>query len=289
MRVDDAGFAVENAPYPDFAVNVHARVQAVAAVRCPFERDRIDHPCEIKNAIAATSTGVSGPTVKCLLNDGCHDRTGFCPLRGGFGVARQPVACRARGMASRFSRRFPSMALTLAIGNKNYSSWSMRPWMALKVAGIDFDEVVIPLYTGAPDKQRILNFTKSGKVPALVDGDITVWDSLAIIEYAAERFPDARLWPQDRGARAHARSISAGNAFGLHAVAQRMRHEHPSSGPIKAAFRRRGRQHCPHPADMDRVPRDVWRAGAVFCSARSPAPMRCTHRSSIGFALTTLK
>lgn len=101
------------------------------------------------------------------------------------------------------------MALTLAIGNKNYSSWSMRPWMALKAAGIAFDEVVIPLYTGAADKQRILDFTASGKVPALVDGDITVWDSLAIIEYAADRFPDARLWPQDIAARAHARSVSA--------------------------------------------------------------------------------
>ena len=101
------------------------------------------------------------------------------------------------------------MALTLVIGNKNYSSWSMRPWMALKGAGIAFDEIVIPLYTGDADKQRILDVTQSGKVPALVDGDITVWDSLAIIEYAAERFPDARLWPQDVVARAHARSISA--------------------------------------------------------------------------------
>lgn len=101
------------------------------------------------------------------------------------------------------------MALTLAIGNKNYSSWSMRPWMALKAAGIAFEEVVIPLYTGDADKQRILEFTASGKVPVLVDGSLTVWDSLAIIEYAAERFPDARLWPQDVAARAHARSISA--------------------------------------------------------------------------------
>ena len=101
------------------------------------------------------------------------------------------------------------MALTLVIGNKNYSSWSMRPWMALKGTGITFEEIVIPLYTGDADKQRILDVTRSGKVPALVDGDITVWDSLAIIEYAAERFPEARLWPQDVVARAHARSISA--------------------------------------------------------------------------------
>jgi glutathione S-transferase len=101
------------------------------------------------------------------------------------------------------------MALKLVIGNKNYSSWSMRPWLALRAGGIAFDEVFIPLYTGEADKNRILAFTPSGKVPALVDGDVTIWDSLAIIEYAAERFPQARLWPEDRAARAHARSISA--------------------------------------------------------------------------------
>jgi glutathione S-transferase len=101
------------------------------------------------------------------------------------------------------------MTLKLVIGNKNYSSWSMRPWLALRANNIPFDEVFVPLYTGDADKQRILAVTRSGKVPALVDGDITVWDSLAIIEYAAERFPEARLWPEDRAARAHARSISA--------------------------------------------------------------------------------
>ena len=101
------------------------------------------------------------------------------------------------------------MALKLVIGNKNYSSWSMRPWLALRANNIAFEEIFIPLYTGEADKQRILNFTHSGKVPALIDGDITVWDSLAIIEYAAERFPESRLWPEDRAQRAHARSISA--------------------------------------------------------------------------------
>jgi glutathione S-transferase len=105
---------------------------------------------------------------------------------------------------------FPqAMALTLVIGNKNYSSWSMRPWLALKACDIAFEEVFIPLYTGDADKQRLLGFSRAGKVPVLIDGDITVWDSLAIIEYAAERFPKAQLWPEDRAARAHARSISA--------------------------------------------------------------------------------
>jgi glutathione S-transferase len=101
------------------------------------------------------------------------------------------------------------MALTLVIGNKNYSSWSMRPWLALKACNIAFDEVSVPLYTGDADKQRILKFSRSGKVPVLVDNDVTIWDSLAIIEYIAERFPQARLWPEDRAMRAHARSVSA--------------------------------------------------------------------------------
>jgi glutathione S-transferase len=102
------------------------------------------------------------------------------------------------------------MTLKLVIGNKNYSSWSMRPWLAMRAAGIPFEEIFIPLYTdNKADKDRILGFSRAGKVPALVDDDVTVWDSLSIIEYLAERFPDAKLWPQDRAARAHARSISA--------------------------------------------------------------------------------
>lgn len=101
------------------------------------------------------------------------------------------------------------MTLKLVIGNKNYSSWSMRPWLALRANNIAFEEIFIPLYTGEADKKRILGYTRSGKVPTLLDGDVTIWDSLAIIEYAAERFPEARLWPEDRASRAHARAISA--------------------------------------------------------------------------------
>ncbi|MBR1125041.1 glutathione S-transferase family protein [Bradyrhizobium lablabi] len=100
--------------------------------------------------------------------------------------------------------------LKLVIGNKNYSSWSMRPWLALRVSDIPFDEVFIPLYTDDPaDKQRILGFSRAGKVPALIDGDLVIWDSLAIIEYLAEKFPGKKLWPEDSASRAHARSISA--------------------------------------------------------------------------------
>ena len=102
------------------------------------------------------------------------------------------------------------MTLKLVIGNKNYSSWSMRPWLAMRASNIAFEEIFIPLYTdNKADKDRILSFSPAGKVPTLIDGDVAVWDSLAIIEYLAERFPDKKLWPDDRAERAHARSISA--------------------------------------------------------------------------------
>jgi glutathione S-transferase len=101
------------------------------------------------------------------------------------------------------------MTLKLVIGNKNYSSWSMRPWLALRANNIQFEEVFISLYTGAADKQRILDISRAGKVPILVDGEVTVWDSLAIIEYVAERFPEKRLWPENAAHRAHARAVSA--------------------------------------------------------------------------------
>ena len=100
------------------------------------------------------------------------------------------------------------MALKLVIGNKNYSSWSLRPWIAMKVAGIAFEEEVISL-DAADFKPRVSKVSGTGKVPALIDGDVRVWESLAILEYLAEKFPPARLWPDDPAARAHARAIAA--------------------------------------------------------------------------------
>jgi len=100
------------------------------------------------------------------------------------------------------------MPLRLLIGNKNYSSWSMRPWIAMKVAGIAFEEEVISL--DAKDfKERVRRVSGTGKVPALADGDVHVWETLAILEYLAEKFPRAGLWPAEPGARAHARSVAA--------------------------------------------------------------------------------
>ena len=99
------------------------------------------------------------------------------------------------------------MTLKLIIGNKNYSSWSFRPWIGLKAAGIAFDEEVIPL-DAEGSKAKILAYSPAGKVPVLIDGATHVWESLAILEYAAEKFPGAGLWPSDPAARAHARAIS---------------------------------------------------------------------------------
>src|SRR5919204_2416732 len=100
------------------------------------------------------------------------------------------------------------MALKLILGNKNYSSWSMRPWLAMKVAGIPFEEEVISL-DAKEFKPRVTQISGTGKVPALADGDVKVWESLAILEYLAEKFPAAMLWPSEPSARAHARAIAA--------------------------------------------------------------------------------
>ena len=111
--------------------------------------------------------------------------------------------------------------LTLVIGNKNYSSWSLRPWLVLRQAGIPFREVRVPLYT--PESlAELRRWSPSGLVPLLQDGDLKVWDSLAICEYLHERFPEHRLWPADGAARAVARSVSAEMHAGFGALRQAM-------------------------------------------------------------------
>lgn len=109
------------------------------------------------------------------------------------------------------------MALTLIIGNKNYSSWSLRPWVFLKVHGIAFDEIRIPLYRD-DSKSKILSYSPAGKVPVLLDGDIKVWDSLAILEYLTERFPETQGWPEDAAEKALARSLAAEMHTGFSAL-----------------------------------------------------------------------
>ena len=112
--------------------------------------------------------------------------------------------------------------LTLVIGNKNYSSWSLRPWMALSMAGIPFDEEVIQLDQPGT-KAKITAHSKAGRVPILRHGKITVWESLAILEYLADVFPEKNLWPKTRAARALARAISSE----MHAGFSPLRNECP--------------------------------------------------------------
>jgi len=107
--------------------------------------------------------------------------------------------------------------LTLYLGNKNYSSWSLRPWLVLKRTTVAFDEVVIPLYQPT-SRETVLKYSPSGRLPALRHGDVTIWDSLAICEYLAESFPDFELWPKEPAARALARAVSAEMHSGFQAL-----------------------------------------------------------------------
>jgi glutathione S-transferase len=122
---------------------------------------------------------------------------------------------------------------TLIIGNRNYSSWSLRAWLALVATGQAFDEVVIPL--GRPDTtDNILRWSPTGRIPAYRDGDIVLWDSLAICEHLAEAFPDAGLWPTKPRARAASRSVVAEMHSGFVALRKHMpmnlRASYPGSG-----------------------------------------------------------
>ncbi len=139
--------------------------------------------------------------------------------------------------------------LTLVIGTKNYSSWSLRPWLALRVAGIPFDEVLIRLRQ-PQTREQILAHSPAGKVPILKDGDFTVWESLAILEYLADRFPGANLWPSDRQARAAARAVSTEMHAGFAPLRQQLPMDIRSRLPLEADEAAR--------TDIARI-LDIWR------------------------------
>ena len=113
--------------------------------------------------------------------------------------------------------------MQLYIGNKNYSSWSMRPWVLARHFGLPVEEVMVRFDSFEPDsrfKQTLGALTPTGKVPLLVDGTLAVWDTLAIAEYLAERFPEHPLWPRDAAQRARARSLCAEMHSGFGALRQ---------------------------------------------------------------------
>ena len=142
----------------------------------------------------------------------------------------------------------------LLIGNKVYSSWSLRPWIVMRAKGIAFDETLVPLRM-SDTTERIKQASPTGKVPCLVDGDVTVWESLAIMEYVAEKFPEKVIWPRDAVARAHARSVATEMHAGFMAL----------------------RKHCPMVITQrfaakplpDDVQADVARIAAVWNEARA--------------------
>ena len=151
--------------------------------------------------------------------------------------------------------------LTLVIANKTYSSWSLRAWLALKLTGAAFEEIVVPLDrpTTASD---IARHSPTRKVPVLRDGALTVWDSLAITEYLAERFPAAGLWPAEPGARAHARAVAAEMHAGFQALRQNM--------PMNVRAAKPGRGLSPEVmADIERITA-LWRDCRACYGAGGP-------------------
>jgi glutathione S-transferase len=140
--------------------------------------------------------------------------------------------------------------MSLVLGNKNYSSWSLRPWIAMRQAQVPFDEIQIPLRQ-EDSRRRVLEFSPSGKVPCLVHGTLNVWESIAICEYVAEHYPDKHLWPEDSTKRAVARAVSAE----MHAGFQNLRQNMPLN--CRARFPGRGRASGVQ-EDIDRITA-IWR------------------------------
>jgi glutathione S-transferase len=143
--------------------------------------------------------------------------------------------------------------MQLVIGNKNYSSWSLRPWLALKMAGVPFEEIRITLDRPGT-RADILAYSPSGRVPCLLDGALTVWDSLAICEYVNETYAGGRLWPAERAARASARAVSAEMHAGFTALRLHLpmdiRGRHPERGAA-------ARERADVAADIERI-HAIW-------------------------------
>lgn len=140
---------------------------------------------------------------------------------------------------------------TLVIGNKLYSSWSLRPWLLMRQLGVTFDEIVIPLDTPATQAE-IAKHTPAGRMPVLIDDDVTVWETIAIMEYVAERF-GGPVWPADRKARAMARAVSAE----MHSGFQALRNACPMNLGKKFRARHRGGEMAANVARFEAIVRDA--------------------------------
>ncbi len=150
------------------------------------------------------------------------------------------------------------MARRLVTANKTYSSWSMRPWLLMRAFALPFDEIVIPL-DGADTAAAIARHNPAGKVPVLEDGDVVVWDSLAIVEHLAEAHPELAIWPREPAARALARSLAAEMHSGFAALRRAL--------PMN--MRRDGVPAALDPATQAAVDADVARIEAAWADART--------------------
>jgi len=153
--------------------------------------------------------------------------------------------------------------MKLVIANRNYSSWSLRPWIAMKATGIPFEEVFVPFSSplgSAEFRARVAPYTPAGRVPVLIDGDTHIWESVAILEYLAEKFPETQLWPVDAKARAEARVVVAE----MHAGFAALRGECPMNirRPVKVRTLSETAR-----ADVARI-EQMW----AQCRARSGGP-----------------
>ena len=153
------------------------------------------------------------------------------------------------------------MAIKLVIGNRNYSSWSLRAWVYLRESNIEFEEVFIPLHVREGWRDEVASYSPAGRVPVLIDGDITVWDSMAIIGHLQEGYPSAVGWPENPEDRAFARSISAEMHSGFIALRNnlpqnlRMRRAAPITSEVQQ--------------QIDRI-QDIWRECRERCGDRGP-------------------
>ena len=154
--------------------------------------------------------------------------------------------------------------MQLLIGSKNTSSWSMRTWIVMREKGIPFEETNVPMRSPDISAQRLRALLPVGKVPCLIDGDATVWETLAILEYLAERFPERALWPADRRARAHARAA----ANEMHAGFQSLREGCPMRTTLRFAPRPRSTEVS---ADIARITA-LWNAARVTFADRAAGP-----------------